>query len=264
MRNLLTRIISGIIFISLFIFSILFSENSYVILLVIFGFIAIWEFGRMIQFKNIIPYLLFPAVLYYFLYFAIEKRLFFLLIITLLCSIRLIYHLYSEDIKYPKIFLDKLDLSIRYIIFPFAFLIALPIFNEIYQPYIIIYVLILIWVNDSFAFLVGKNFGKHKLFERVSPKKTIEGFIGGLIFVIIAATIIGKYSGIFNILNWIITAIILSVFGTLGDLIESKFKRQANLKDSGTIMPGHGGILDRFDSLFFAAPFVYLYLHYLL
>ena len=124
--------------------------------------------------------------------------------------------------------------------------------------------MLLIWTNDSFAFLVGKNFGKHKLFEKVSPKKTIEGFIGGLVFSIIVGVIIGQYSGIFSISSWIIIAIIVAVFGSLGDLVESKFKRQANIKDSGTIMPGHGGLLDRLDSLFFLAPFVYLYIHYIM
>lgn len=122
----------------------------------------------------------------------------------------------------------------------------------------------MIWTNDSFAFFVGKNFGKHKLFESVSPKKTIEGFIGGLLFAIIAGFLIGKYSTYFSISNWIIIAVIVAIFGSLGDLVESKFKRQAKVKDSGTIMPGHGGLLDRLDSLFFLAPFVYLYIHYIM
>lgn len=119
----------------------------------------------------------------------------------------------------------------------------------------------MIWTNDSFAFIVGKNFGKHKLFESVSPKKTIEGFIGGMFFAVIVGVLIGNYSNSFSILNWITIAIIVAVIGSLGDLVESKFKRQANVKDSGKIMPGHGGLLDRLDSLFFLAPFVYLYIH---
>ena len=98
----------------------------------------------------------------------------------------------------------------------------------------------------------------------MSPKKTIEGFIGGLLFAVLAGFLIGYYSNYFSILNWMIIAIIVAVFGTLGDLVESKFKRQANVKDSGTIMPGHGGLLDRLDSLFFLAPFVYLYVHYII
>ena len=155
---------------------------------------------------------------------------------------------------------------IRYLILPFSFLIATPFVFGTYQPKIVISILIFIWVNDSFAYLVGKNFGKRKLFERVSPKKTIEGFIGGWAFSLIAAYFISNQHSELNItlVDWMIIASILSVFGTIGDLIESKFKRQANIKDSGNIMPGHGGLLDRLDSLFFAAPFVYLYLHYII
>ena len=124
--------------------------------------------------------------------------------------------------------------------------------------------LILIWVNDSFAFFVGKNFGKRKLFVSVSPKKTQEGFIGGLLFSLLFAYIVSRFNTNFTTLNWLIIAVIISVIGTLGDLVESKFKRQANIKDSGTIMPGHGGMLDRLDSLFFAAPFVYLYINFII
>lgn len=172
--------------------------------------------------------------------------------------------MYSEKNEYPKIFLDKLDVCIRYIIFPFTFLILLPFIDGIYHPNIIIYISVIIWTNDVFAFFIGKNFGKTKLLERVSPKKTVEGFIGGLIFSLIVGALIGKYSGTFSLTNWVFIAFIVSIFGNLGDLVESKFKRQAKVKDSGNIMPGHGGILDRLDSLFFLAPFVYLYVHYIM
>jgi phosphatidate cytidylyltransferase len=125
-------------------------------------------------------------------------------------------------------------------------------------------ILSIIWVNDSFAFLIGKNFGKHKLFPSVSPKKTVEGLLGGLIFSLLASLFISKYYTDFSLVNWLVIAVIVSLFGTVGDLVESKFKRQANIKDSGNIMPGHGGILDRLDSLLFAAPFVYLYINFII
>jgi len=125
-------------------------------------------------------------------------------------------------------------------------------------------ILSIIWVNDSFAFLVGKNFGKHKLFPSVSPKKTVEGLLGGLVFSLLAGLFISKYQTDFSLINWLIIALIVSILGTVGDLVESKFKRQADIKDSGTIMPGHGGVLDRLDSLLFAAPFVYLYINFII
>jgi len=110
---------------------------------------------------------------------------------------------------------------------------------------------------------VGKNMGKRKLFESVSPKKTVEGFIGGVVFSWIAAIIIAVNSEMFSVLNWLIIATITSVIGSIGDLIESKFKRQANVKDSGNIMPGHGGMLDRIDSLIAAVPVFFAGLYFL-
>ena len=117
----------------------------------------------------------------------------------------------------------------------------------------------MIWCNDTFAYICGKLLGKHKLYEKISPKKTIEGFIGGVIFTQIAALII-YYNTQLNasLLFWLVLAFVVSLMGTIGDLIESKYKRQAGVKDSGAIMPGHGGILDRLDSIIFAAPFLFL------
>lgn len=135
-----------------------------------------------------------------------------------------------------------------------------------YNPKILISILILIWANDTFAYLVGKNFGRNKLFPSVSPKKTIEGFVGGLIFTGISSILLSKFYIESNILYiWIVIAVIVSIFSTLGDLIQSKFKRVAGVKDSGKIMPGHGGILDRLDSIIFVIPFInlfYLILYY--
>ena len=260
----MTRLISGLVYVSLFIFATLFDPKSYIAITSVFAAICLWEFSKIVKFKNIIPYILLAISIYYFPFHVSEKTLVFLLIATLLCSVRLIYNLYNKTKKYPSATIDKFDLTVRYIILPFGFLIALPFVFGAYQPAIIICVLIFIWVNDSFAYLVGKNMGKRKLFESVSPKKTIEGFIGGWIFSLIAACIISKVHthSTINLADWLIIASILSVFGTLGDLVESKFKRQANIKDSGSIMPGHGGMLDRLDSLFFAAPFVFLFIYF--
>ena len=136
--------------------------------------------------------------------------------------------------------------------------------NGVYEQSVILTLIILIWVNDSFAFFVGKNLGKRKLFESVSPKKTVEGFFGGVLFSLITAFILSYFCDFLSLTNLIVISLIASILGTAGDLVESKFKRQANTKDSGNIMPGHGGILDRLDSLLFVAPFVYLYIHYLI
>ena len=266
MRNLITRSVSGFVYVTLFLFAILYDAKSYIALTSVFAFICIWEFSKIIKSKNIIPYLLFCGMLYFFIHPIEGYSSTTSLTVTIIGSIVLIYLLFSlKKIKEETIF-QRLFLQLIYLTLPFYFLISIPfIFGE-YQPEIVICTLIFIWVNDSFAYLVGKNFGKTKLFESVSPKKTIEGFIGGLVFSLIAAFIISKQyeNSNINLLDWMIIASILSIFGTIGDLIESKFKRQANIKDSGNIMPGHGGLLDRLDSLFFAAPFVYLYLYFII
>jgi phosphatidate cytidylyltransferase len=149
---------------------------------------------------------------------------------------------------------------ILYLISGFVFLTLIPFMDGEFTPKIIVSIFILIWCNDTFAYLIGKNFGKIKLLERISPKKTIEGFLGGLLGAIIASFIIFKYVEIYSLQVWITLACIASVFGTIGDLIQSKFKRQAGVKDSGVLMPGHGGLYDRLDSIIYASPFIFAFL----
>lgn len=162
--------------------------------------------------------------------------------------------------------LGKIFLSVIYIVVPFSLIVQIPFLNSDFN-YInttILGVFILIWTNDSFAYLVGKNIGRHKLLERISPNKTIEGFLGGMLFTFIASYFIAQQFTTLKLIHWIFIAGIVSVFGVLGDLIESMFKRQANIKDSSKLIPGHGGFLDRFDSVIFAAPFIFIYLQLIL
>ena len=149
---------------------------------------------------------------------------------------------------------------IFYLISGFVFLTLIPMYEGIFIPNIIIGVFILIWSNDTFAYIVGKSIGKRKLMERVSPKKTVEGFVGGLVGAICASFIIFKFIGHFDLEIWVVLAVLASVFGTMGDLIQSKFKRQAGVKDSGILIPGHGGFYDRLDSMVYASPFIFAFL----
>ncbi len=155
--------------------------------------------------------------------------------------------------------------GIIYIALPFTLLNYMMIDPRFYPnyefyPHITAGVLFCMWANDSWAYLVGKRFGKTKLYESVSPKKTWEGFIGGIFFCVGFAIIISYIATALSMLDWIIIGLIISIVGTAGDLIESKLKRSLNLKDSGNILPGHGGILDRFDALILAIPFIIVYL----
>lgn len=133
-----------------------------------------------------------------------------------------------------------------------------------YHYALILGLFIFIWVNDSFAYLSGSLWGKHKMFERISPKKSWEGFIGGVLFTIAAAVIYSHYFPELSLLEWVGYALITIVAGTYGDLIESLFKRTLGVKDSGNILPGHGGILDRIDSVVFAIFGQFIYIEILL
>jgi len=129
-----------------------------------------------------------------------------------------------------------------------------------FYPTILLGILILIWVFDSLAYCCGTLFGKHRLYERISPKKSWEGTIGGAFFTVVASYFLNILFPVLDKTDWIIIAIIVVIFGTLGDLIESMFKRSSHVKDSGNLLPGHGGILDRFDSFIFTIPWIFFYL----
>ena len=263
MTNLLKRATSGFIYAVLFITAILYSKESYIVLISLFGFISIREFLNLLKFNNIIIYMLFIGLIY-LPFSSLDSSVLIdvLLVLSISGSIQLLVNLFIKKKNYPSNTIQKLDISIRYLLLSFAFLILLPFINGGYEASVILSLIIFIWVNDSF--FVGKNLGKRKLFESVSPKKTIEGFLGGVFFTLITAFLVSYFCDFLSLTNLLVISLIASILGTIGDLVESKFKRQANTKDSGTIMPGHGGILDRLDSLLFVAPFVYLYIHYLI
>lgn len=150
-------------------------------------------------------------------------------------------------------------LGVFYIAVPLALLLLISILpDEVYNPWTVLWYIFIIWMNDIGAYLVGVPLGRHRLFERISPKKSWEGFIGGQLFGIgtgvLAAVVMG-----WNVWFWAGLALVAVVTGVLGDLIESMFKRAAGVKDSGNLIPGHGGMLDRFDALIFSAPFVFVY-----
>ncbi|MDD6942770.1 MAG: phosphatidate cytidylyltransferase [Muribaculaceae bacterium] len=139
-----------------------------------------------------------------------------------------------------------------------------------YSPYILLTIFVLMWLNDTGAYLVGCSIGRHKLIERVSPKKTWEGFFGGLIFSMAVSLLIFYFIKPFegmehidmSLIFWLSVGAIVSIIGTWGDLIESMIKRDLQIKDSGNLIPGHGGILDRIDSILFVLPAILLFLHF--
>jgi phosphatidate cytidylyltransferase len=288
MNETLKRTISGAIYVILLLSSILYSSESFFILFGIFLIIAIYEFCNLIQIHKI-PSIIFGILLYTSvtliscynkvttdrinkifntdLDFSINTKQLdlILLVIALVVSIKCVLFLFYDKIQNTSISSKYLYL-LGYIILPFIFITKISFGVKDYNPKIIIGLFIIVWTNDTFAYIIGKSIGKNKLFEKISPKKTIEGFIGGIVFSILAGYLISKYyikaSPQFSeksIMIWTSIALIVGIVGTIGDLIESKFKRIAGVKDSGKIMPGHGGILDRLDSVIFVAPIIFLF-----
>jgi len=269
MKELRTRALSGVIYISLLIFS-LFWQHALIVLFFLFGMVCMGEFKKLIQLKSNWPYFIFTLLYLGFAYWELISSTTsgyleasqIILVITIFVQLILIKDLFSEK-TIPLFESKRFIITTFYLSSAFVFLISIANFQHQFTPFLLLGVFILVWVNDTFAFIVGKNFGKQKLFPSISPKKTVEGFLGGLFFACIASYFIARFTETLNFTHWLMLGIIVSVFGTLGDLIESKFKRQAKVKDSGVIMPGHGGLLDRLDSIIFAAPFVFLYLRFI-
>ncbi len=269
MNTTLTRAISGAVYVLLLVFATLYSPYSFLLLFGILLLFSVVEFCKLVHLKPIVPLVIATIA---FILFNVNKTIktneILLLIAALLVSIKALLFLFEKQNKY----LDKTSkyvFLVGYLIIPIIIFTKIPFLNaddnfinihpSNYNPKNIICILVIIWFNDTFAYLSGITLGKHKLFERISPKKTIEGFIGGILFSTIAGGFLAHYYIGESIIHWIIIALIVGVFGTLGDLIESKFKRIAGVKDSGNVMPGHGGFLDRLDSIIFVAPFIYLF-----
>ena len=265
-KELIKRSISGILFAGILIFA---AQNriTFLALILIFGLITLLEFNRLIKQKNPFSYLIFIFIFFVFglldliikMPNGINEVSQIIHVISLFVLLFLTRDLFSSK-SLPKLITNRYINTTFYISCGFIFLILISLNSGSFSSNTIVGTFVLIWINDSFAYLIGSNFGRQKLFESVSPKKTVEGFLGGVFFSAVGSYFIFKCTNNLDFSNWLIISVIISVFGTIGDLIESKYKRQANVKDSGNLMPGHGGLLDRLDSAIFVAPFIYLFL----
>jgi phosphatidate cytidylyltransferase len=188
---------------------------------------------------------------------------------TLFLIVPLIFFVFVLELfrgrKEPIANIGYTILGIIYVSVPFTLLHQISYFNNYefgtsYNYEVLIGYFFVLWANDTGAYLVGRKFGKTKLFERISPKKTWEGAIGGLFFGLLLGYINSQIFNGLDTLTWMTIALIVVIFGSLGDLVESLFKRSLGIKDSGKILPGHGGVLDRFDGIFISAPMVFTFL----
>ena len=263
MRELLVRSISGILYVSLVVLSALYDEKVFILLFCVFAFICLVELMPMIRLRQWIIYPMLPLAYFFIVWQSVPTNIIYVLLVaTLLVNIYLIRDLVLVD-RIALFNTKKHVIALLYLIGSSLFLALIPKIVEGYRPELLIGIFAIIWTNDSFAYVSGRLLGKHKLMKRISPKKTIEGFVGGLTMAMVAGVCLHYYLAhtgrdYYSVVNWVTIAFVVAFFGTIGDLIQSKIKRQAAVKDSGSIMPGHGGICDRMDSIIFAAPFAYL------
>lgn len=260
MKELFVRGLSGLFYIAVLLLSIYFSELAFLSVFLILGLLVVYEFSKLLRLKAFVLYFIFVLAVYFLAYLRVDfSAVKLLLILTCFVNLFLFKDLLVVSMI-PMYGRKKYAVSILYLIGGILFVMLIPFYQGYFDVLPVIASFVLIWISDTFAFLVGKNFGKTKLLERISPKKTVEGFLGGFIACCLAGFIIFKVTKENTVAYWIGLAIVVCVFGTIGDLIQSKFKRQAGVKDSGILMPGHGGLYDRLDSIIYASPFIYTYL----
>ncbi|WP_321280296.1 phosphatidate cytidylyltransferase [Marinifilum fragile] len=266
MGNFLTRTFFGAIFVIVLIAGIVIHPIAFFAVFMGITILSSFEFYKLIQKNNCVPQIatgLIGAALLFtscFAYTYFNSSSLFALFIPLLVLIP-IFEMYRKK-ENPFGNIAYTFMGLLYVALPFSLLnfMVFPFGNNEFHWEILMGIFVLIWANDTGAYLVGVNFGKHRLFERISPKKSWEGSIGGAVITLIIAYLISLYSKELTSVQWIITGAIVVVFGSMGDLVESLLKRSINIKDSGSLIPGHGGLLDRFDALLLVSPMIFVFL----
>ncbi len=275
MKNFLPRALSGIVYASVIFLGTTIHPYGLIGLMMIFCGFSIYEFIQLTKLKDRLYQLMLiiaaPALFFYigkdFLDVFINSThyYFYLNSISLVGPVLFILAFYTifkstNELLNP---FAKATVGIIYTIFPFVLALTFPSFayelGEKSMHYEVFFIFVLLWASDSFAYIAGNLFGKHKMAPSISGGKTWEGFAGGLIFTIITGILIHYFAKQNLHGNWIIIGLIVAVLGPIGDLTESKLKRFFGVKDSGNLIPGHGGFLDRLDSFIFVVPFIYLY-----
>lgn len=278
MKKIVVRALSGAVYVGLIVGSLLYGGGMlFPLLCTILALLAVIEFDRLASYGGkraasvrtldailcVIPVLALAYTRLGLSQYVYTGTLFAAGLFMTLLMVRVVYTLYSRESD-PLRSLAFSLLAIGYIAVPLSMAALL---SEPRNRFVLLLVFVMIWINDTGAFLTGITFGRHRLCERLSPKKSWEGFFGGLLFA--AATGLGAYLlfpetfGYLTPIGAVALGVVVSVFSTWGDLFESLVKRLAGAKDSGRIMPGHGGILDRIDSLLFVIPVVFV-LYFLL
>ena len=267
MKNLIIRTITGALFVASILASAIFSPYAFAILFFIMAIAGLYEYQRLLfpglHIKNAFIGLIIGAIVYaLFSLFALTiLPAAYLWLVPALLVLLSCYHILLTPAKALQTIVADAT-GIVYVIIPLAMLhIFLNPMNipASHTPWLLLGVFVILWTHDTFAYLTGSMFGKHPLYKSISPKKSWEGSIGGFGFALIAAYVISIFSPDLDTWKWFMIAVIITFFGTIGDLAESLLKRRAGVKDSGILLPGHGGVLDRFDSMLFVSPLVLVF-----
>jgi phosphatidate cytidylyltransferase len=264
--NFTQRVVTGLTGAVILMAALSWSEWGYFICFLLVVVISQLEFYKLVGLDGMSPLKFwgtFTGLSVFVLSFLIERGSvntnFYYLIFPIACGTFFI-KLYKKSDKKPFTNIAFTLIGVIYIALPIALLNISTFVMGQYSHEIIIGLILIFWASDIGAYFAGIKFGKRKLFERISPKKSWEGALGGAAFALLVAYLISLYFTDLTFINWMILGAIIIVGGTYGDLIESLFKRSIEIKDSGTKLPGHGGFLDRFDSLLIASPFLVAYL----
>ncbi len=257
---MLVRAITGFFFVSFIILATIFGDWYFQVLFGIVAVLALYEFYNLFEKSvvkpNISQGVIVGVLIYLLSLYSIhesELNLYLIGLLVILFPLIGFAELYRKKTT-PFQNMGVTVIGLFYITLPFVLINVMRLNTDNYWPVLSIF--ILTWFSDTFAYLIGRKIGKRKLFERISPNKSWEGFIGGLVFSVLAALVIAYFTDD-SFMKYAWYGVIVSSFGTIGDLIESMLKRSLNIKDSGTILPGHGGLLDRFDGVIFVIPIVY-------
>jgi phosphatidate cytidylyltransferase len=264
--NLPQRIATGMLGAAGIIFGIVYSEWTYLLIFFIICVLSLWEFYKLSGLDGMIPQKTFGTICgltIFFLSFFIERgsisyRYYFVFFPLLSCVYMI--KLYKKFERKPFTNIAFTFLGIFYIAVPLALLHIAAFENGVYNFEIIFGCLFILWATDTGAYFAGSLFGKRKLFERISPKKSWEGVAGGVLLAGVITYGISYFFVSLALWQWIGISVIIIIGGVYGDLVESLLKRSIEIKDSGTSLPGHGGFLDRFDGLFISAPFIVAFL----
>lgn len=267
-----TRAITGFFFVLVMLGSVLAGQITFTIFFTVLSLLCLHEFYKLVRQADIRPNLmagminggiLFLSVAYTFYLQDTAENHKILLLPVLTLSLIFITELFRTEPN-PFTNIGFTFLGLIFTVIPFSFFHGLGFVAGNFNSHFPLGFLLMLWANDTGAYLTGRWLGRTKLFERHSPKKTWEGFFGGVVIAALVGFILSIYFKELLWNQWISVAIIIGCVGTLGDLVESMLKRSLNIKDSGGILPGHGGLLDRFDGLLLAAPIVYIYLYFVL